>query len=136
MGSQPVRTLFRTELVMTTPFDGLGYFQSLIPNLTERLPLFTVTEVPSDPELIALFLEQLEHNLRDLRSALEPMDPKTLRRVAHLLKGVGGTLGSPEVSVLAEELEHAVAEGNQNRCQILVDGLARWEAAYRATHNN
>lgn len=124
------------ELAMTMPFDGSTYFRGLIPDLAQRLPLFTVTEVPVDPELISLFLEQLEHNLRDVRGALAPMDSKTLQRVAHSLKGVGGTVGSPEVSVLAEELERAVAAGAQDRCRMLVDGLAQWEAAYRAVHNN
>ena len=120
---------------MQGAFDGQAMVREVIPDLDDHLPAYTVTSEEVDHELAVLFLEQLDQNLRDLYAALEPPKPEALKRVAHSLKGVGGTLGAPEVSVLAAELELAAKAGNPARCRALIDVLAQWAAAFRSAHN-
>ena len=65
--------------------------------------------VDGDPGLLRLvvkaFLEECPVHLQDLGVAIERQDAKSSCRLAHLIKGVMGTLGSPIIRQTAREVE-------------------------------
>lgn len=76
-------------------------------------------------ELKRLFLDSLPSRIEALEAANQVfLDQKSnsldsIRRIAHMLKGIGGTCGFPEVSELAARLEDAPEEEVKDR----LDGL-------------
>jgi PAS domain S-box-containing protein len=61
------------------------------------------------PELMRRFIEVWPHRVVEIRAALGRGDLEGLRRLAHQLKGAGGSYGFPAVSVAAGELEMQLA---------------------------
>jgi hypothetical protein len=45
---------------------------------------------------------------------------------------MGGTMGLPEISVLAQEIEFKVRDGDMERCRELSDALINWASAFVA----
>ena len=45
---------------------------------------------------------------------------------AHSIKGMGGTLGFPEISVVGQEIEIKAMAGFPDEVQSLVEALSRW----------
>jgi two-component system, sensor histidine kinase and response regulator len=56
-------------------------------------------------ELIDLFLEESDAQLKILREAVSVNDADEIRRVAHLLKGSSGNIGAGRMALLTQELE-------------------------------
>lgn len=70
--------------------------------------------------LQAAFRKHLPAYLERLRAALAARDSLELAAEAHMLKGTAGSFGYPELTELADELEHQARDG---------DARMRWEAA-------
>ena len=68
------------------------------------------SDFADDPDLadiIAQFIDGLPDKLRSMREALDHGDFETLQRLAHQLKGAGGSYGYPALTDAAKRLEDA-----------------------------
>jgi PAS domain S-box-containing protein len=63
-------------------------------------------------EVIKIFLEDAPHLLTGMDDALNAGDAKTLRRLAHTLKGSSGTAGAEALQQASLRLEQAATAGN------------------------
>jgi len=68
-------------------------------------------------EIVEEFLERLQERLDDMDDAWTGNDLKKLARLAHWLKGAGGTAGLRELTEQAGELERLVVEGKVDRVE-------------------
>jgi HPt (histidine-containing phosphotransfer) domain-containing protein len=62
-------------------------------------------------DIVALFVQDAPRNLAALRDRLANDDTSGLKREAHTLKGIAGTLGAREVQELATSVERAAGTG-------------------------
>ncbi len=70
----------------------------LIPGLEARKVQFVVDTDEVDDELVEIFIEELRRLSGELKRGFENHDPEMLRMAAHSIKGMGGTIGLPEIS--------------------------------------
>lgn len=108
--------------------------RKLIPDLDGRIGHFEVEDFELDDELIAAFCEELERLSGDLRSGLDTLNDKKAHVSAHSIKGMGGTMGLPEISVLAQEVELTLEAGQRDRCEFLSKELISWARNFVAEH--
>ncbi|MCX7010804.1 MAG: response regulator [Kiritimatiellaeota bacterium] len=106
--------------------DTKGLFANLIPDLDYRAAAFRVGSGEMDKEIMALFGAQMAEIIRDLPSAVWAANEIAVRRHAHSLTGMGGTVGEAEISVVGEELSVAAKAGDFARCGRLVAALQQW----------
>ena len=107
-------------------------FTALIPDLDRRAAPFRVGPSEMDEEILALFSTQMAEIIRDLPAAVRAANETEVRRFAHSLTGMGGTVGEAEISVVGEELSAAAKAGDFARCGRLVAALQQWIAAFQA----
>ena len=100
--------------------------RKLVPDLDGRIGRFEVEDFEMDDELLAAFCEELDRFSADLRSGLDTSDAKKAHVAAHSIKGMGGTMGLPEIAVLAQEVELTHEAGQKERCEFLSQELIRW----------
>ncbi|MFA6173918.1 MAG: Hpt domain-containing protein [Kiritimatiellales bacterium] len=100
--------------------------RGLVPDLDGRISQFEVETFEMDDELIGAFCEELERMSADLQTGLDTPDNETVRVAAHSIKGMGGTMGLPEISVLAQEIELTLRAGQTARCTALCKALIEW----------
>ncbi len=112
-------------------FGNTEWIGELIPNLAARLDPFIVDTDEMDDELIEIFVEEVERLTGELQDGLAQNDSEMLRMASHSIKGMGGTMGIPEISVLGLEIENMTKEGRLTETQPLIDGLARWVETLR-----
>ncbi len=103
-----------------------------IPDLDERICQFEVEPFEMDDELIAAFCEELDRFTADLRSGLDAANNETARIAVHSIKGMGGTMGLPEISVLAQEIEMTIRADDLKRAHQLSDILIAWARDFSA----
>ena len=72
-------------------------------------------------ELLALFVGELPERLADIRQAAQGQNWQEVRRLAHQLRGAGGSYGFPLLTAVAGQVE-AVAQG-QTSVQALREAL-------------
>ena len=115
-------------LVMEVPpaADARTLFAPLIPDLARRTGTFCVNPMELDPEILELFGQQVEEIVHELPAAVRAANETEVRRHAHSLTGMGGTVGEPEISVVGEELSAAAKAGDFARCGQLVAALQQW----------
>jgi HPt (histidine-containing phosphotransfer) domain-containing protein len=106
--------------------------RKLIPDLDGRISQFEVETFEMDSELIAAFCEELERMTGDLKNGLETAQNEMIRVAAHSIKGMGGTMGLPEISVLAQEIELTLRGGQMDRCADLCRMLISWSSEFIA----
>ena len=106
--------------------------RKLVPDLDERIGRFEVEDFEVDDELLGAFCEELERLSGDLRSGLDTSDDKQAHVAAHSIKGMGGAMGLPEISVLAQEVERTLEAGQKERCEFLSKELISWARAFVA----
>ena len=73
-----------------------------------------VSELAADPDMIDLldsFVKSLETQSAKLEEAREAKDRESIRRVAHQLKGAGGSYGFPTITTAAARLERCAKDG-------------------------
>lgn len=88
--------------------------------------------IPEVAELLPLFLELREAEPAAIRQAAADQNFKTLERLGHGLKGVGGSFGFPEISELGSRLETAVDRRDLPEVLSLADELSQDLALIRA----
>jgi HPt (histidine-containing phosphotransfer) domain-containing protein len=106
--------------------DNIEWIGELIPDLSAHVDQFRVDTEEMDDELITVFLEEIHRLTGELKEGLAQQDHEAIRMAAHSIKGMGGTIGLPELSVLGLEVENIAKENRLNDAQPLVDALAQW----------
>ncbi len=102
----------------------------VVPDLAARLDPFIVDTEDVDDELIEVFIDEIKRLSGELSDGVERNDGEMVRRAAHSIKGMGGTIGLPEISVLGLEIEHRAAAEQLVDTRPLVDALANWMAHF------
>lgn len=105
---------------------NVDWVADLIPELEAQLGRFEVATDEIDDELIGVFIEELDRLTKELQEGMQQRDGEVIRGAAHSIKGMGGTIGLPEISVLALTIENAAREGRLPDAAPLVDALADW----------
>ncbi len=108
---------------------SMRILQAVLPDLDQRVGPFTVLTAPADAAIRLSFHEYLAALLPPILAALPPLDLPAIARTAHSLKGMGGAVGYPEISVLGDALERAALAGQDARVRQLIEALAAWQAA-------
>ncbi len=114
--------------------DTKTLFLPLIPDLERRAAPFCVGSGEMDAEILALFAEQMGEIIRELPVAVRAANEMEVRRHAHSLTGMGGTVGEPEISVVGEELSGAAKAGDFARCGRLAAALQQWIVVFQHRH--
>ena len=105
--------------------------RAVVPDLEQRVGAFTVLSEPAPADLQQCFHEYLDGALPELQAAVQRGDWAAVMRQAHSLKGAGGGVGYPEISVLSESMERAARESRGADVRLMLDALAAWQAAER-----
>ena len=105
---------------------NVEWVADLIPDLEAKRGRFEVDTDEVDDELIEIFIEELYRLTGELQTGVGRNDSEMLRMAAHSIKGMGGTIGLPEISVLGLEIENLTKENRMPDTQPLVDALAHW----------
>lgn len=111
-------------------FRNVGWVEDLIPGLAERLDPFIVDTEEVDDELIEVFICEIQRLTAELQDGIGRSDGETVRLAAHSIKGMGGTMGLPEISVLGLEIEIIAREDRLADAKPLIDALADWLSTF------
>ncbi|MBD0315528.1 MAG: Hpt domain-containing protein [Nitrospiraceae bacterium] len=74
---------------------------------------FTVTIEPEFEPMIPRFMENRSKELAAMQAALTRQDFESIRRLAHGLKGAGGSYGFDGLSTLGNEVEQAAKAADE-----------------------
>lgn len=107
---------------------NVEWVAELVPGLESRKEQFVVDTEEVDDELVEVFIEEIRRLADELQEGLGQGDTEMVRMAAHSIKGMGGTLGLPEISVLGLEVENLAKDGRLPEAKPLVDALVRWMA--------
>lgn len=118
--------LMDMEEGMTKIPGNVEWIGKLIPGIESRVAPFVVDTDEVDDELVEVFMEEIRRLAGELRQGLSTDDSEMVRMAAHSIKGMGGTLGLPEISVLGLEVENMAKEARLNEAEPLVAGLEHW----------
>lgn len=102
------------------------WVNALIPELEARKIPFLVDTDEVDEELIEVFFEELQRLTSELQEGLAGHDMEMVRMAAHSIKGMGGTIGLPEISVVGLEVENCAKDDRLSDAAALVSALAEW----------
>ena len=64
-----------------------------------------------EAELIAIFLQDAEHSIKQLESAIAAKSIQTIEEVAHSLRGSSANVGASGLSAVASQLEQNARKG-------------------------
>jgi chemotaxis protein histidine kinase CheA len=106
--------------------DVAGWVRSLVPDLDSRVENFRVDSDFLDDELFEAFKEEVMNQSLMMRSGVSSVDVESIRMAAHSVKGMGGTMGLPEISVLAHEIELRSRDADLSKCYELVAAFVAW----------
>lgn len=115
---------------MTAIPRAIETVRELVPDLDGRISQFEVETFEMDGELIEAFCEELERVGADLQAGVDESDDEKIRIAAHSIKGMGGTMGLPEISVLAQEIELTLRNGEDVRAKDLCCALVTWSREF------
>jgi len=102
-----------------------------IPDLEERKKQYDISlDDPLEDDLIELFLEELLTLIFDLQDGILMMDPDAICKAAHSIKGMAGTMGLADISVLAHEIEVLVLDEKLKKAKPMIDALADWRDSF------
>ncbi len=108
-------------------FPGsVEWVADLIPGLEGQCGQFVVATDEVDDELIEVFVEELRRLGGELLDGLGSSDAEMVRSAAHSIKGMGGTIGLPEISVLALTIENLAKAGRLGDSRPLIEALVNW----------
>jgi HPt (histidine-containing phosphotransfer) domain-containing protein len=71
----------------------------------------TLSDDPDLQEIVRQFVRDLPDRSSAMLRAAQTSDTETLKRLAHQLKGAGGSYGFPGITEAAAAVEQALAEG-------------------------
>ena len=106
--------------------DNVEWVAGLIPELEARKVQFVVDTDEVDDELIEVFIDELRRLTNELVQGLNENDLGLIRSAAHSIKGMGGTIGLPEISVLGLEIENTAKEERIEDGRPFIEALAHW----------
>lgn len=109
---------------------NVDWVAELIPDVSERTEPFTVDTEEVDDELVEIFVEEIGRLSGELQEGLERQNGETVRMAAHSIKGMGGTMGLPEISVLGLEIETLARTGRLADAEPMIRALAEWITAF------
>ncbi len=113
-------------------FPGkVDWIVDLIPDLNSRLEPFVVDTDEVDDELIEVFVDELRRLAGELQDGVLQKDAEIMRMAAHSIKGMGGTIGLPEISVLGQEIEIRIKAEPLADSMPLVEGLVNWLSTFQ-----
>ncbi len=107
---------------------NVEWVAKLIPNVADLTGQYVVATDEVDDELVEVFIEELRRLTTELQEGVRNNDAEMVRMAAHSIKGMGGTIGLPEISVLGLELEKRAKEGRSQDAGPMVDALFDWLA--------
>ena len=102
------------------------WISDLIPDLESYLAPYVVEVDEIDDELLSIFLDEMRRLKSQLQQAVIQKDMQEIRIAAHSIKGMGGTVGIPELSVFGEKLGSPAKNDQLNEIKNFVEGLATW----------
>ncbi len=111
---------------MVDILGNIEWVAKLIPDLAARLDPYIVDTDELDDELVEIFIDELRRLTGELQAGIAHSDGDGIRMAAHSIKGMGGTMGLPEISVLGLEIENIAKEDRLADIGPLVDALADW----------
>jgi len=97
--------------------------RTCIPDVDGRKEQFIVDTSEVDDELLEIFFEQMDINVNAMKEARANSDMPKAAAEAHSIKGMGGTIGIPELSVLAAELESSSKANDLEKFDALMAAL-------------
>ncbi|MFC1467857.1 Hpt domain-containing protein [Verrucomicrobiota bacterium] len=100
--------------------------KSLVPDLDARVEVFRVDTEFMDDELIEVFKEEIAKQSALMKAGAGNDNLEDIRSAAHSIKGMGGTIGLPEISVLAHEIELLAKKNDISACKALVAEFVVW----------
>lgn len=107
---------------------NVEWVAKLIPSLADQRDQYVVSTDEVDDELIEVFIEELRRLTAELQEGVRNNDAGMVRMAAHSIKGMGGTIGLPEISVLGLEIEKRARDDRTQDAGPMVDALADWLA--------
>jgi HPt (histidine-containing phosphotransfer) domain-containing protein len=93
----------------------------------ESIPEIIYSEYADDADLVELideFTAGLEADIESMRKALENGDHDGLRRLAHQMKGAGGSYGYPMLTEAAKTIEEAAKAKDNDACMLTLEKFA------------
>ncbi|RTE66721.1 response regulator [Amphritea opalescens] len=103
----------RAEVVSST-LSGLTPLYSELP-----------TTNPKFATIIEHFIVRLNDIFPAMQASFQDNDDEALGRHAHWMKGSAGSIGFPQLTDLAKQLEQALADGNQTDIEMLMVAIER-----------
>ena len=104
----------------------MEWVAKLVPQLEGKLAPYVVEVDEIDDELMSIFLDEMNRLGKQLQQAFVQRDMQGIRVVAHSIKGMGGTVGFPELSVFGEELGSLAKKEQLEQIKLFVGGLDGW----------
>lgn len=104
---------------------------ALVPDLAAKIEPFIVGTEELDDELVEVFIGEINRLTSELQEGLVQSNADTIQLAAHSIKGMGGTMGLPEISVLGLEIEGMAKADRLVDARPLVDALSDWLASFR-----
>ena len=111
---------------MAITLGNVDWVQEFIPDVANRIDPFVVDTEDVDDELIEVFLEELLRLTGELQEGLSTGNGDMVRMAAHSIKGMGGTIGLPELSVLGLQVEMLAKEDKLSDATPMVEALMNW----------
>ncbi len=111
---------------MANLLGNVEWINEFIPDVMNRVEQYIVDTEDVDDELIEVFIEELRRLSVELVQGLETSDDEMVRAAAHSIKGMGGTIGLPEISVLGFDVEAMAKEDRLVDAKPMVDALVSW----------
>lgn len=105
---------------------NVDWVAKLIPNVADQLDPYVVATDEVDDELVGVFIDEIRRLTAELQKGVRTADTEMIRMAAHSIKGMGGTIGLPEISVLGLEIEKRAKANRPQEAGPLVDALAEW----------
>ena len=113
---------------MTHILGNVDWVAELVPDLETNKEQFIVNTAEVDDELIEVFTGELRRLTEELQEGLASGNSETVRMAAHSIKGMGGTIGLPEISVLGLEIENRAKQERLEDARPLIEALVGWLA--------
>ena len=100
---------------------NMDWIYKLIPDLGNQLAPYTVDTDEIDEELMSIFMDEMQRLKSQLQTAVAQKDMQEVRVAAHSIKGMGGTVGLPELSVFGEKLGFLAREDQTSEVEAFVE---------------
>ena len=108
-------------------FPGdISWIEGLIPDLKAKEGAFVVEAIEPDEELLEIFVEELTRQSDAIKEGLAGNDMQMVREAGHSIKGMGGTIGLPEISVLGLTFEESAKANDIERLNSMSSAIANW----------